>query len=417
MKDTRLSRALILFEQSRYKEAEKILKNMLSEDADNIELLSIFAEVNLQQNKIDIAQEVIENAIGLAPDVPNLFYTKSRIEIQKGKFKEAEKSIEQSISMNPYNADYFAVLANIKLTRKKFEEALEIANRSLEIDAENLIALNARSSALLKLNRSEESFETIENALKEDPNNAFTHANYGWGLLEKGDHKKALEHFKESLQNDPNFGYAQSGMLEAIKASNPIYNLFLKYSFWMSNLTSKYQWGVIFGFYFVFKVLRTIAKRSDTLQPYLIPLLIVLGLIAFSTWVITPISNLFLRFNPYGQLLLDEKEKMSSNFVAGSLILFLVGIILYFLADDVNLLVLSVFGFTMMIPFSVMFSETKTKNALLIYTVILAVVGIAAIGFTFLSGEIFNQLSILYLLGFVVFQWFSNYMLIKESNV
>lgn len=119
----------------------------------------------------------------------------------------------------------------------------------MEIDAENLSALNARSTALNKLNRKEESFETIQDALREDPNDAYTHANYGWGLLEKGHHKEALDHFKEALANDPSFEYAQLGMLQAIKANNPIYRVFLKYSFWMSNLTAKYQWGVIIGFY------------------------------------------------------------------------------------------------------------------------------------------------------------------------
>ena len=124
-------------------------------------------------------------------------------------------------------------------------------------------------------------------------------------------HKKALEHFKEALTNDPTFKYAQAGMMQALKATNPIYRLFLKYSFWMNNLTAKYQWGVIIGFYLGFKALKTIARNNEALQPYLTPLIIALALVAFSTWVIAPISNLFLRFNKYGQLLLDKKEKMS----------------------------------------------------------------------------------------------------------
>src|SRR5690606_2150752 len=113
--------------------------------------------------------------------------------------------------------------------------------------------------ALIKLDRSEESFETIEGALREDPNNAFTHANYGWGLLEKGNHTKAMEHFKEALSHSPNLDYAQAGMLEAIKATNPIYRLFLKYAFWMGNMAAKFQWGFIIAFYILFRVIRSTA--------------------------------------------------------------------------------------------------------------------------------------------------------------
>jgi tetratricopeptide (TPR) repeat protein len=415
--DNRLSKVEILIRQKKFADAEKILSNLLTEDANNIHFLSLLAEVNLQQDEFYKAGNIIDNAIGLSPDTSHLFYIKSRIAIQQDKLSDAEKNINQAIELDPYDADYFALLANIKLGRKQFEEALETANRALEIDAENLLALNTRSTALNKLNRSDESFETIEGALREDPNNAYTHANYGWGLLEKGDHKKALEHFKEALSNDPTFDYAQSGMLEALKATNPIYRVFLKYSFFMSNLTAKYQWGVIIGFYIGFKVLRTVAKNNETLQPYLVPLIVALAFIAFSTWVIAPISNLFLRLNKYGQLLLDKNEKISSNFVAVSLALFMVGLLLYFISSDEKMLTISVFGFAMMLPLGTMFSLSKNKYGLLIYTIALAVIGLIAIGLTFSKGELFNFMTVVFILGFVGFQWAANYMLIKEDNL
>lgn len=414
--DNRLSKVEILIQQKKFQEAESILSDLLTEDSNNIHFLSLLAEVYLQQDKFDNANSIIDNAIGLSPDSAYLFYIKSRIAIQQDKLSEAEKNINQAIELDPYDADYFALLANIKLGRKQFEDALETANRALEIDAENLLALNTRSTALNKLNRSEESFETIEGALREDPNNAYTHANYGWSLLEKGDHKKSLEHFKEALTNDPTFDYAQSGMLEALKATNPVYRIFLKYSFFMSNLTAKYQWGVIIGFYLGFKALRTIAKHNESLQPYLIPLIVALGLVAFSTWIIAPISNLFLRFNKYGQLLLDKKKKMSSNFVAISLGIFIVGLLLYLALSDEKMLTIAVFGFAMMLPLGTMFSPSKNKYGLLIYTIALAVVGLIAIGLTFSTGEMFNLMTVVFIFGFVAFQWVANYMLIKEDN-
>ncbi|WP_340065734.1 tetratricopeptide repeat protein [Ascidiimonas aurantiaca] len=411
-----LSKVEILIQQKKFREAERILLDLLKEDPNNINFLSLLAEVNFQQDKLENATTLIDNAIGLSPDVSHLFYTKSRIAIQQDLLKEAEKNINQAIALDPYDADHFALLANIRLGQKKFNEALEIADKALEIDAENLLALNIRSIALNKLNRSAESFETIEGALREDPNNAYTHSNYGWGLLEKGDHKKALEHFKESLSNDPTFEYAQSGMLEALKAANPVYRVFLKYSFWMSNLTAKYQWGVIIGFYLGFRAIKTVASNNEALKPYLTPLIIALALIAFSTWVIGPISNLFLRFSQYGQLLLNKNEKMSSSFVAASLAVFTAGLLAYFVLSDERFLTIAVFGFAMMLPLSTMFSPSKNKYALLIYTIALAVAGLIAIGLTFITGKIFNSMAVVFIFGFVAFQWIANYMLIKEDN-
>ncbi|TKC08741.1 tetratricopeptide repeat protein [Pedobacter frigoris] len=414
--DNRLLKVEILIQQQKFGEAEKFLADLLSEDASNIYFLSLLAEVKLQQEKFDEANRIIDNAIGASPDHPQLFYIKSRIAIHQDDLTGAEKHINQAISIYPYEAAYFALLANINLARKQFEEALERANQALEIDAENLQALNVRSTALIKLNRSEESFETIEGALREDPNNAYTHANYGWGLLEKGDHKKALEHYKEALKNDPTFEYAQVGMLEALKANNPVYRVFVKYSFWIGNLTAKYQWGVLIGFYIVTNVLRSVARNNETLGPYLMPLVIVLALIAFSTWIITPVSNLFLRFNKYGQLLLDRKQKMSSNFVAASLSVFLAGLLSYFILSDERFLVVAIFGFAMMVPFSVMFSPSKNKNSLLIYASSMALVGVLAISITFSTNNMFNIMTSVFIFGFVIFQWVANYLIIKEDS-
>ncbi|MFK7756857.1 MAG: tetratricopeptide repeat protein [Flavobacteriales bacterium] len=415
--DHRTARIEILIEQKRYVEAENILKDLLSGDSNNSYYLYLLAEVNLQLDRLDQAYAIITSALASSPDDAYLFYVKSRIELRQDNYDAGEVSVLQSIALDPRDADYYAWLAHIKLARKQYQKALEYANKALEVDAENLLGLNTRSTALLKLNKSEESFETIEGALREDPNNAYTHANYGWSLLEKGNQKKALEHFEQALKNDPNFKYAQGGMLEALKANNPIYKAFLKYSFWMGNLTAKYQWGVLLGLYFGTKFLINMAEQNEALQPFLIPIVVILILVAFSTWIITPISNLFLRFNKYGQLLLDRKEKISSNFVAFSLGVFLIGLLIYAFKSDERFLALTGFGFAMMVPFSVMFSPTKYKNALLIYTLVMTVVGILAITITFSSGELFNLMSTVFIFGFVGFQWVANFLLIDEDNV
>lgn len=412
--DKRYEKAQILIQQQKYKEAEQLLSSVLGEDPNNIYYLGLLAEVNLQLDKPDAAKQLIDSAIGISPDVPLLYYVRSRIALHQNNWEAAEKHINEAIALDPYDADYFALKAHITLGKKQFSEALHLADRALEIDPENLLALNTRSTALNKLDRSEESFETIEGALREDPNNAYTHANYGWALLEQGNHKKALEHFKESLRNNPNFEYAQSGMLEAIKASNPVYRVFLKYSFWMANLTSKYQWGVIIVFFIGIRALRSFARSNETLQPYLTPIIVVLSLVAFSTWIINPISNLFLRFNTYGQLLLDKKEKTSSNLVAASLGIFLISIVLYFALADERFLLPAGFGFAMMLPLSVIFSASKYKYALPIYAIVMAIVGIAAIAIAFTTGTLLNPLATVFVLGFIGFQWVANFLSIEK---
>ncbi|OQP66199.1 tetratricopeptide repeat protein [Niastella populi] len=410
-----LSKIGILIQQKKYDAAEKILRQLLAQEPTNIYYLSLLAELNLQQDRVEKAESIIDDAIGLSPDTAHLYFIKSRIDIQKDRFDDAEKSIQQSITLDPYTADYFAWFANIKLARKQFEESLRLANQALEIDAEDLLALNVRSTVLIKLNRKEESFQTIEGALRQDPNNAYTHTNYGWGLLEKGDHKKALKHFKEALKNNPNYEYAQKGMIEALKASNPIYRMFLKYQFWISNLPSNYQWGFVIGVYFGTQLLNKLADSSPSFRPFVTPIIIALVVFAFSTWVIKPVSNMLLRFNAYGRFLLDRKEKLSSNFVAASLLVLIAGVALYFITSDAFYLFVAGYGGAMMVLCGVMFIPSR-YNSIMLYTIGMAVLGLIALYTIYINIPASVNLAYAFFIGFIAFQWMANFLMIRRNN-
>ena len=416
MTDIATQRAEILIHQRRFAEAEKVLKEVLATDPHDVRTLALLAEAYIQQDKFEGAEKLINSAIALSPDNGVLFFIKARIAINTDQLDQAEECLQQALALDPTDADFYALLASVKLSRKQYEAALELSSQALEHEPENLLGLNIRSKALIKLNKHEEAFTTIEGALREDPDNAYTHANYGWSLLEKGEHKKALEHFREALKQDPTMEYAQAGMQEALKAQNFVYRWFLKYAFWIGNLTAKYQWFVIIGFYVLFRIIGAVSSHNPQLEPVLFPILIGMAVIAFSTWVITPISNLFLRLSPYGRFLLDRKEILSSNFVGISVAIFFVGLAAYIITGADEYLAITVFGFVMMPPLSVMFSPTKYKNSLVIYAAAMALVGLFAIAATFNTGEIFNPMSTIFLIGFVAFQWIANFLLIKQSN-
>lgn len=417
MDNNQLSRAQVLIEQQRYKEAESILNDLLIQNPTSSYILAISAEVAVQLNKNDKAFELINNAIALEPDEAYCYYIKAKILLDKDDYNGAEENLTVATTFNPEDSDAFALWAFVKQTRKEYEKALRLANQALSIEPENILALNTRSSALLKLDKKEEAFNTIEGALKEDPNNAFTHANYGWSLLEKGDHKKALTHFQEALINDPNNEYAQAGMAEAIKARYSFYRLFLKYSFWIGNLKGKNQWAVIIGYYFGVKGLRVLANSNETLSLYLTPLIVGLSLIAFSTWVITPISNLFLRLNKYGVHLLEKYEKLNSNIVGASFLIFLIGLLGAVGIGTDPWLALTVFGFSMMVPASQTFTPAKYKHAFLIATAAMFMVGVASISESFTTGNLYNSYTTSYVIGFIAYQWLANAFMIKKNNV
>lgn len=412
-----LEKIELLINSKRFDLAQKEINELLKENADEPYLFYLLASIKFQQEKYNEADQLIDKSIFLFPDAGFYHYFKACIKLADEKYEEVEPLLETAITIDPEDADFKAKLAQLKLLKKEYQLALEIANTALELDPENILALNTRSTALLKLDRKDESFATIEGALREDPNDSFTHSNYGWGLLEKGNYKKALEHFRESLKNNPNNEYAQAGMVQALKANNIIYRAYLKYVFFVENLTKKNQWVFIIGFYIAQKILKAVANSNEGLRPFLTPIITYLAIFAFSTWVISPISNLLFRLNPYAKYMLHKNEIKSSNFVGVSLIIFLLGLVTYLVTLNENFLLIAGFGFLMMVPFSTMFSVAKYKNVPLIITILLGLIGCLAIFTAFSLNQPFNFFTSIFIISFIAYQWIANFLIIKESNI
>ncbi len=410
------SQAVLMLMQKRYSDADRLFARVLQQDPERASSMLWLAQSHLQQQKLDSALRLINSAIALVPGSAEMLRTKARILYYKDNLDESKKVIEQALELDPYDSSSLSILAGIFSTRRNHMKALEMADRALEIDPSNVEALNIRSLSLNKLNRSQEVYDTLDVALQQNPDDPYTHTNYGWVCLENREYEKAYSHFTESLAVDPNNEYAQSGLLETIKSTNPIYRLYLRYVLWTSEMSKGERWGLIIIVYVMFRMLRVLNKYNPSLAPVLTPVIYVVAILIYATWIVAPLSNLYLRFNKYGQLLLDEKQKLSSNLVAISLAAGMVGFILFGILSLPSMLAIGVFGLTMMLPLGTMFIPASNKYALTIYTCLLAGLGLLGIIYSIDHEFNDNPFVFLYLLGFVGYQFFANYIIIKEDK-
>ncbi len=411
MTDSSITKATLYWQQKRYQEAEKVLRQLLGQQPDHLEALVLLASCEVSLDKKEEALATIRRALALNPDNDYLRFRYAHILYLCEQEEEAVKQLEEAIQMNPTEAAYFGLLAELLLHMKKYEEALANANRGLELDPENSFCLNVRASALMKLKQTDAAFETLFASLNKDPENSYTHANYGWSKLEKGDHKEAKEHFREALRLDPNNAYARNGMVEAIKAKNLFYRLFLRYVFWMNRMSAKYQWGFIIGIYLLFQVLQGLAERTPALQPLLLPLIYIYLIFALSTWFMEPLANLFLLTNAYGRYALPSKERKSAMLVGGALLLSITSLIIFFSTQNDAFMATAFFFFGMMIPMASMLrpQKEKARKQLVGYTVGLTLVGLLALVPMWQSGQLqFGLFSTVFLFGLFAYQWFAN---------
>ncbi len=404
-------RIIQLINQSRFSDAEKEIKKVLSEEPNNAYNIYLLAIVKYECGIHQEALQLISNAINIESNEASFFELKARILLQENEISEAQKHASKALYISPDETSIYALLGSIHLINKEYKQALTRIEEGLSLDSENTECLNIKSQILMKIGRKEESIDNAENVLKSDPEDPYSLANYGWVLLEKGENKKALSIFKNALKINPHLEVAKTGMMESLKAKFIVYRWLLAYSFWMSKQSSKIQWGVIIGFYIGTKYLGKLMQENPEYHSFIIPLYILLIVFAISTWIISPLTEFALCSNSYGKYLLTKEERTRAYYIGGSFTLFVSGIILFLTTGNINFCSLIVFGLSYMIPLSQIFNgfgwKGKVLNLLPIYFLL---VGILSIGITFTNDILINGISSVYLFSLFGYQFLANFL-------
>jgi len=414
MTDQIIQRASLLIQHRRYEEAMHELQNVLASEPNHPYALALMGVSSTELGKHDEAIKYIQQALGSQPDNAYFLYLMGLVYTRKNKLKEATKFVQSAITFDPHNADYFGLLAMIKLDEKEWENALTFANRGLQVDPENLVCLNSRSTALLKLDRKEESYQTIKEALHNDPHNSHTHSNHGWGLLEQGDHKKALESFREALKLDPENEHAKAGMVEALKARYWFYRVFLQYVFWLTNKNAKYQWVFILGLWFGMRILNSVSESNPEIAPFVRPLIYLYTAFAISTWIVNPLSNLFLRLNVYGRYALTPDETKASTFTGIGFALALIGGIGALTTDISPFVGLVIYGVGFMILCGSMFKPTDPGKRVIamIVAIGLSLIGLLSVTAEF-GGNNGGSMLMIFVWGTIAYQFLINALITR----
>src|SRR5262245_43547873 len=397
-----IERARMLIDQSRYELATKELQKALAADPSDPIAHALMAVCLAEQNKFDRAYGEASQAATLAPDLPYAQYVLAYVRYKQDFLPEAEQAVNIAIRLDPWDADHFALLAQIKFKQRRWGDALEAAESGLEIEAEHLPCANLRAMALNRFGREDEAGLALEDALAQDPENALTHANQGWTALQRGEAQKALEHFRESLRLDPTSEWAQSGMIEALKARYFVYRLMLKYHFFMSRLSGRSQWFVLIGVYFVAKIV-----------PFLfIPYLI----FVFLSWTSDPLSNLLLRLNRYGRLLLTKEQIAASNLVGGLLLTAAVSVVIAVMTAHKTAIIAAAGCVMLIIPVAGSFGieKPRPRKVMFIYTGVMGFMLVAGLLLSLFGSEMYFLLIPVFVLGFMLFGWIANGIILRS---
>lgn len=407
-----LTRAQLLFHQSRFAQAEQEVRRVLNETPHEPGAHALLAMCLVQQEKLDEAQQEAQQAIVLAPDWAYTHFCRSVVLEHRKRFAEAEASAREAVRLEPVDPDYHARLAATLFYQQKWQDALAAAEEGLQHDAEHEGCNHLRTMALTKLGRQTEAVAAVDRVLQRAPDDAMAHTNKGWALLHQRKPKQALEHFREALRIDPNFEYARAGIVEALKARNPLYRWMLAYFLWMARLSDGARWGVIIGGYIGYRLLRGVARSSPELAVWIAPLLIAYIAFALLTWFAYPLFNLLLRFNKFGWYALSRDQRMAANWFAACLALFVAAVAAMFVWTDSPAFLVAGFALGMALPLVTIYQCDVgwPRQMMTSFASGMALVGVGAVVGVALNQAWGNALVTIFLLGFIATPWVANYL-------
>ncbi|MCI4667773.1 MAG: tetratricopeptide repeat protein [Bacteroidia bacterium] len=418
--DPRFERVIFFLDRGRYVDAEKELRQLLSQNPNDGMAMSMMAQVLIQNDKRDEALSIARSGLAANPTEPMAFYSLAMAQFYNQKLDEAWQTTEQGLQVDPFWDRFFMMRAQIAMKKEEWTRALEQAEQGLARNPENTTLVNLRAQALLKLNRKEEASQTMDYALNREPENSYSHSNKGWVSIQRGKMDEAIESFTEALRLDPTNESARQGLKEAIKAKNPLYKGILSYFLWMGRMQARGRFAFIIGIYLLYQGLIWLASAYPNLAPFLTPLIIAYIIFAFSSWIAQPVSNLFLRLHPRGKHALDGDEKLASTLVGICLTGFLGFISAFYIlgnkifldsngnvqldGDSVWLIMPAVFLGFMSLPISGLFNASRgsrNRSILIGVAVGLGIVGI--LGFT-----VIPQAGNLFFLGILIYTFVAN---------
>lgn len=407
-----LSRAELLLAQSRPADAEREARLALGQNPSDPLALTILARALVDQRRAEDALRPASAAVAAAPDSAYAHFILSHVHHALGRPRPALDAIEAALRLAPDDGDLLAHRGAIRLSLRDWAGALADSEAALRIQAEDTFAQNLRATALRHLGRAKEAGAVGARTLEQSPEDPFSHSTQGWTLLHRGDPRGAQVHFREALRLRPGFEHARSGMLEALKARNPLYRAMLAYFLWMGRQSGRIQWAFVIGVYFSLKIARGLANSNPTLGLVLWPLLVLFYAFIYLTWTAVPMFNLLLRFDRFGRHVLSAAERRDTNYYGASVLLIAAAGLWWALDRSTVSLTAVIMAAMFSVCVAATISREKLRNRLLLGAASAMLAVCAVFFFVFAAGGSESAFAFagLFFVGFLAFQIGSNFV-------
>jgi tetratricopeptide (TPR) repeat protein len=343
-----------LIDEGSYQQAAMALRPLLAAHPDDARPWLLLAAVRAELENLTAAVTAAQKAIAIDPENAYAHWLLGSLLFNDKQYKRALEEAETALRLDYDSPDSYVLKGRALAALGRREEAIKPLEGALVLDPDHEGARRLRALFLEQTGRTEEARAEFMAALERDADDAFAHTGRGWIGLRTGETNTSA-HFRNALRLDPDSEWAKEGLIQSLKARNPVFRLMLRYFLWMETQTAGRQRLFIFGGIIGYSVLRRVAVAQPGLAPLIWP---VLGLyIAFVllSWLADPLFDTFLRFDAEGRRALSANRISASNWLVAALLVIAITLVGAALRLHENLPIMALIFTFMLLPLAATF--------------------------------------------------------------
>ena len=305
--------ARTLIELGRHDEAEQELRRGIAEDPGNGVAYAVLAHCLIRRKALDEALDACNRGAQLSPEAAAVWGVRAQVLSRLKRHKEALADADRSLALDASAPEAFLIRARVNLHAGMRDGALEDVERALAIDPAHEDAHALRAQLLTLMGRSQEAGQASSALLGTAPTSSQAHTVAGWQHLHAGRRPEAMERFREALRLSPLNTSARTGLMETLRAGNPLYAVVQKLLLWhVRAMTARRARFALPAIAAVFGV----ARAWPASRPFLLPLIIAgVALFLMTVVLARPLANCVLASSPEDRHLLTPDERHEARLV------------------------------------------------------------------------------------------------------
>jgi len=203
----------LMVQAGRYREVRSRLQNIRFRNPDyNIALLSMEANVLMDQGFMDDAGRILNNAVGAFPNNIQLLFLRSVYSQELNDLALMEADLRRVIQLNPNNPVAYNSLGYTLADRTdRYEEAYELIKRAYDLAPNDPAIIDSMGWVQYRLGLYEDAIRNLDRAYELFPDHEVA-AHLGEVLWVTGERSKARNLWRQALETQPDSEFIRSTM-------------------------------------------------------------------------------------------------------------------------------------------------------------------------------------------------------------